>query len=570
MPYFTGVGLKVKNYRCFTGEEFQGIDDIKHVNVIIGKNNAGKSAFMTFLKDVLNGVFNPPLKASFPYQIEISRFLPNPEYQDIKDLQIHPNLFKLVKDERAKFIISSKEEEKDTPQGRKVSVELVTKAHTLNNGTVMSFEQALFEGVYYVKSSQISAERNIAPESVGSPKTPQPNGDGATNFMRSLKSSLEFKRVDIVKDFLNSLNQILGPDANFNSYSLREKIDHLQEVHFEENGLEDEVSISDMGSGVRTVILTLLATQLIKYQNTKADASRYFYFFEELENNLHPAIQRRLFKYLYDFSHLHNCPIFLSTHSSVAIEFFHNDSDAQIIQVQREKGVSTISTVKNLQASHGLLDDLGVRASDLLQSNCVVWVEGPSDRIYFNRWMELISKGQAQEGLQYQCLFYGGRLRSHLDALPTGENLNDLIKLIHINRNFVFVTDSDVKKEGGELDATKTRLMDECKKAKARFWATDGREIENYIPKRVFAKIYGQGNWDEEVGQLEGIGDYLHKRHPDSGDLKDKETQPVLKDKVDFAKKVCKAMEKEDLVEGSDLKGRLEDVWNYIKQCNGL
>lgn len=30
------------------------------------------------------------------------------------------------------------------------------------------------------------------------------------------------------------------------------------------------------------------------------------------------------------------------------------------------------------------LDDLGVKASDLLQANGIIWVEGPSDRAYIH------------------------------------------------------------------------------------------------------------------------------------------------------------------------------------------
>lgn len=37
-----------------------------------------------------------------------------------------------------------------------------------------------------------------------------------------------------------------------------------------------------------------------------------------------------------------------------------------------------------------LLDDLGFKASDLLQSNCVIWVEGPSDRIYIKKMAQTI------------------------------------------------------------------------------------------------------------------------------------------------------------------------------------
>ena len=33
----------------------------------------------------------------------------------------------------------------------------------------------------------------------------------------------------------------------------------------------------------------------------------------------------------------------------------------------------------------------------------LIWVEGPSDRIYINRWIELFSEGKLEEGRDHQC-----------------------------------------------------------------------------------------------------------------------------------------------------------------------
>ena len=39
-----------------------------------------------------------------------------------------------------------------------------------------------------------------------------------------------------------------------------------------------------------------------------------------------------------------------------------------------------------------LVDDLGIKASDILQSNGIIWVEGPSDRIYINKFRTYLHK----------------------------------------------------------------------------------------------------------------------------------------------------------------------------------
>ena len=62
-----------------------------------------------------------------------------------------------------------------------------------------------------------------------------------------------------------------------------------------------------------------------------------------------------------------------------------------------------------------ILRDLRYQASDLLQTNGIIWVEGPSNRIYINRWLEL-SGSKFTEGVDYSIMFYGGACLASLSA----------------------------------------------------------------------------------------------------------------------------------------------------------
>ena len=48
MESLQGVSLKCQNFKCFA-EEPQGFDKIKPVNVIIGRNNSGKSTLLDLI-----------------------------------------------------------------------------------------------------------------------------------------------------------------------------------------------------------------------------------------------------------------------------------------------------------------------------------------------------------------------------------------------------------------------------------------------------------------------------------------------------------------------------------------
>jgi hypothetical protein len=152
-----------------------------------------------------------------------------------------------------------------------------------------------------------------------------------------------------------------------------------------------------------------------------------------------------------------------------------------------EAGFTQCEPASNASGKHALLLDLGYRPSDLLQANYVIWVEGPSDRIYINHWI----KAQASdlvEGLHYAIMFYGGRLLSHLSydgAAPDEDLIADFVRLARLNRSACIAIDSDRDTAVDGLNETKTRIIKEFEACECLAWVTDGRTIENYVPEGV-------------------------------------------------------------------------------------
>jgi hypothetical protein len=210
-----------------------------------------------------------------------------------------------------------------------------------------------------------------------------------------------------------------------------------------------------------------------------------------------------------------------------------------------------------------ILVDLDIRASDMLQANGVIWVEGPSDRIYLSRWLDLASDGELKEGIHYRIMFYGGKLLAHLDGLPPDEG-GKLISLLSLNRNTALLMDSDMHAgsidEGSpkprmHLNKTKTRVKNELEHIGAFVWITQGREVENYTPIAVYARVVDQPPPDVDM--------YTQI-------VKTPLLQTFSEDKVAIAHAVAAATQVDDLKGYPDVWQRLLDLCGIVRQWNGV
>lgn len=202
---------------------------------------------------------------------------------------------------------------------------------------------------------------------------------------------------------------------------------------------------------------------------------------EEPELHLHPLLQRKLLQYLNQRT---SNQYLVTTHSAHLLDQPH----ACVFHVRWDGSHSEVARALSPAQRLALCSDLGYRASDILQANAVVWVEGPSDRIYVRHWLSAFDP-ELLEGLHYSVMFYGGRLLSHLSADDI--EVADFISLRRINQWLAVVIDSDRAKAGARLNATKRRVASGFDAGPGFAWVTQGREIENYLPDSVLRSAIG-------------------------------------------------------------------------------
>ncbi|MEW4951376.1 ATP-dependent nuclease [Pseudomonas asiatica] len=496
------TAFHLKNYKSF-GKTGVKIDGIKAINVIIGRNNIGKSALLHALDFLCqNGEHIPAIGES----IEITQALDDRSLMQV----FQPNTSggelggSHWKNHGTKFI-GSLFTWKET--AKKVSEFVAIDAAA--NETQLKYlskirPTPLLRSKIHVK---LDADRDVNPENIDEGLSLSNKGIGATRIVHKYLHHVEFDRALIQDRLLSALNRIFSPDIFFDEIVTRYHSNSNQWEIFLSESSKGPIALSSSGSGLKTVLLTLINI-LIRPDFEKMPIDRYVFSLEELENNLHPALQRNLFSYLYDFAIKNSCHIFLTTHSNVAIDIFSKSEDSQIIHIISGLDGVTGNAYTGEVVGYGVLDDLGVRASDLLQANGLIWVEGPSDRVYVKKWIDLWSNGELNEGRDYQFVYYGGSVLANINAALPNNEIQEAIQAFKINRNFAFICDSDRKNPSGSLKPRVAQLVKDIADTSALVWVTRCKEIENYIPKEAFEGVHGKTGLPQ-IGEYQPIQEYL-------------------------------------------------------------
>lgn len=570
MDNLTNFSVKVRNLKCF-GEDEQGFEQIKPINLIIGRNNSGKSTLLDLVEYVARGQMvapkgywrdqkKPEIIAEAPLtEAELRKIFPeNASGGDIPTSN-HWQFGARLIGTRLKWNLGAAPDQRYISIGKCLNgsepFERLPNAQHYLQRVAERKQNPLFGKIF----RRIYAERNILPEVDSLSLDLSGDGRGATNIIQNFINKANLQSGLVEKKLLGDLNEIFLTDAVFTDIVCQQLDGGEWEIYLEEE-TKGRIPLSQSGSGLKTIIIVLiyihLAPEIYKYQ-----LSDFIFGFEELENNLHPALLRRLLSYIRRITEKHNCIFFLTTHSNVEIDLFSKDKQAQILHVTHDGKKATARTVKTYIENRGILDDLDVRASDLLQSNGIIWVEGPSDRIHLNRWIELWSNGELHEGNHYQCVFYGGRLLAHLSSREP-DIVEEGISILRANRNSAILIDSDKRNQQAKLNDTKKRIISEVEANGGVSWVTKGKEIENYIPASAIA------SWKElsDVRQVEQYGDFFdYLDGVSKGQGKHYASRKSL-----LAENVAPHMTRETMVGVLDLGEKLEELCLTIRKWNNL
>lgn len=180
-------------------------------------------------------------------------------------------------------------------------------------------------------------------------------------------------------------------------------------------------------------------------------------------------------------------------------------------------------------------------------------MEGPSDRIYIKKWIELCAGESFVEGRDYQFLYYGGRLLAHYTS---DEEQTKLLNILTTNRHAAIVIDSDKRTRNSVINSTKKRIQNEFNEKSLFCWITKGKEIENYIKAEILSEVFKTEM--SQCEQFELFPDYI---------------EPIYKNfqtkKVEFARKITETMVSEKDIDGIlDLKNQVKKLVDCINKWN--
>ena len=250
------------------------------------------------------------------------------------------------------------------------------------------------------------------------------------------------------------------------------------------DGEQDDIAIHDLGDGIQGIINLLLPVF------TARDES--WIFIDEPENHLHPGYQNIFMSAICSNETIKKKKLkfFVNTHSNhILSEALLGPAETEILVFsRRDKDSSNIIAFDGNE--YNTLEMLGVFNTSVLISNCTIWVEGITDRLYLRAFMFAYYsasnsvKTRPIEGLNYSFIEYAGNNLIHYNfdhqMSSDSEGSEHKIKAFFINSNVFLLADSDFGNEA------KHQFYKEFEKRKNfEYFQTELPEIENLLPNSV-------------------------------------------------------------------------------------
>ncbi len=263
----------------------------------------------------------------------------------------------------------------------------------------------------------------------------------------AIEMMLENYRIYLLQ--LSNIKGFSNNDSEFNREKKRLSDFLKQEV--EPHGDKDNFTLEfDSLNKDQLSVGTYLA--LCFYSLTNQVDENGIIIWDEPENSMHPTRRIKLAELMKE----NNNRFVLGTHATEFTPVFDENSNIYKLhseyQTGWEKPLCHIYQIdKSLTEAYNLTYLLGLEPSKVLfTSNCIIWVEGPSDKIYYSFWLkklqELDDQESLLEGFDYSFMFTGGSSLKYLtlndEIKDSNNNFVNVFKLIPTS---IFIPDTDIE-----------------------------------------------------------------------------------------------------------------------------
>lgn len=272
---------------------------------------------------------------------------------------------------------------------------------------------------------------------------------------------------------------------------------------------------------------------------------------------------------------------FMTTHSNMVLDASADANiNMSIFKFKKMKEQSddrqekfTVEQCNNGDTS--LLNELGVRNSSVFLSNCSIWVEGITDRLYLKHYLKLyVDKFPEskcfRENLDYTFIEYGGGNLVHFNFAQ--DISSEAINAKYINNKIFLIADNDNtprnSKKAERKDYLKKVLVD-------NFYELPVMEIENLITQETLKKILISQNRDKEGIICQKLNKDRKFQHQKLGKFIDgvfngelrkyASASGTINNKLEFCKKAIEVTTDYDQL-SFEAKALTEKIYNFIEQ----
>lgn len=241
---------------------------------------------------------------------------------------------------------------------------------------------------------------------------------------------------------------------------------------------DEERPIYDLGDGIQSII-TLF------YPLFFNEGKNMLIFIEEPELSLHPGLQRLFIETLLD-DRFKTFQYFISTHSNHFLDITLDTNNISVYTFKKLTQIRyEIDNVSNSESN--ILELLGVRNSSVFLSNCTIWVEGITDRLYIKKILEVYQESLIDEPLKYLEDFHFSFIEysgSNLVHWAFENSEGDRILANRINQKILLIADRD-DTLNNPFSAKAIQLSNIKMILKDNLIVLNVREIENLLSKNV-------------------------------------------------------------------------------------